>query len=513
MPWECAASEAQTLYISPDVSTISATAFMDFKSLREAYLPGVVSIGISAFYMCEKLEKIEMPKVSVIGSSAFERCSSLNQLLIAKPDGSGVHMPRSKFSLPKVMAVGDYAFGNCKKLASINMPLCASIGKYAFMRCESLTEANLPKAAQVGKGAFMCCSKLSKAKIRSEATVGKDALDRSGAYWFEYAAENASDNGEPENNPNALVFFDLETTGKELDSEITEIGAVKVRKDGSVSEYFQTFVKPNHPIPPETVDFNGIDDSMVGEAPTQHEAVESFLEFVNGLPVAGHNIKRFDIPIMTTAYRAELSLSDVTDTLEVAATKEIPGAADNKQTTIYGSALAYGDMEPAQVQGHAHRALYDADVNRIIFSYLQTLELKGTPGKTRRSSRNSGVRQYYSDDYKTRHCYGVNLKECKPTVNPADIDPNNPLYGKHVCITTAHDDRPIWRIVIDRGGIPETNSVRSMDVLIVGEEGKGLNRNGKPTAKAVLADFLRNNGKDVLVIDEKEFFKLFGSEA
>lgn len=512
VPWENVSSEAEVLDISPDVSTVAATAFMGFKNLRKAYLPGVVSIGISAFYMCEKLEAIEMPNVCVIGSSAFERCSSLDQLLINKTDRDATRSSKPKFILPKVMAVGNFAFCNCKKLASISLPLCASVGDYAFMWCESLVEANLPNTAQVGKGAFMRCPVLRKAKILSGATVGKGALMRSGANWFEYATDkSSSETSNPEENPDAFVFFDIETTGIEIDSELTEIAAVKTRDDGSISGYFHTFAKPTQRIPSETIAFNGIDDDMVANAPAQRAAVESFLKFVDGLPVVGQNIKRFDIPVLTSAYYDELPLSKVIDTLEIANTKEIPGAADCKQTTIYGSALAYGGMEPTSVQGHAHRALYDADVNRIIFNYLQTLGPKETATKRRRSTGDPGISKFYSKEYKEKHGAGIDLKDIEPTVDPAEIDPANPLFGKHVCQTTVDDEMPIWQIVINMGGIPESNAVKSMDVLIVGADGNGFFR-GKPTRKVTLAQELQENGKEVLVITENEFYQLAGVE-
>ena len=248
---------------------------------------------------------------------------------------------------------------------------------------------------------------------------------------------------------------------------------------------------------------------MVANAPAQRAAVEIFLGFVDGLPVVGQNIKQFDIPVMTSAYCDELPFSEVIDTLEIAKTKEIPGAVDNKQTTIYGSALAYGDMEPTQVQGHAHRALYDADVNRIVFNYLQTLGPKESAKKKRRSTGDSGISKFYSKEYKEKHGADIDLKELEPTVDPTDIDPANPLFEKHVCQTTVDDEMPIWQIVVNMGGIPEKNAVKSMDVLIIGEAGHGLYR-GKPTGKVKKAEELRESGKEVLIISEKEFYQLVG---
>ena len=97
-----------------------------------------------------------------------------------------------------------------------------------------------------------------------------------------------------------FVGFDIETTG--LDGEhdrITEIGAVKV-ENGRITRSFQTFVDPGMPIPPEITQLTGITDHDVFGAPSESEAVGSFLEFCGDLPLAAHNAA-FDIGFIDAA--------------------------------------------------------------------------------------------------------------------------------------------------------------------------------------------------------------------
>ena len=91
-----------------------------------------------------------------------------------------------------------------------------------------------------------------------------------------------------------VVCFDIETTGLHVNTEaITEIGAA-VLKNGEITETFQTFVNPNRRLTPEIIGLTGITDEMLKDAPPLKEALEKFLAFVNGRPLAAHNAE-FDI--------------------------------------------------------------------------------------------------------------------------------------------------------------------------------------------------------------------------
>ena len=91
-----------------------------------------------------------------------------------------------------------------------------------------------------------------------------------------------------------IVCFDIETTGLNVATEaITEIGAVVLR-DGQITERFQTFVNPNRHLTPEIIGLTGITDAMLQDAPQPKEALEAFLSFAAGRPLAAHNAE-FDV--------------------------------------------------------------------------------------------------------------------------------------------------------------------------------------------------------------------------
>ena len=100
-----------------------------------------------------------------------------------------------------------------------------------------------------------------------------------------------------------FVCFDIETTGLRVDREaITEIGAV-VLSHGEIRDRFQTFVNPNRKLSPEIIGLTGITDEMLRDAPQPAEALASFLQFVDGRPLAAHNAE-FDIGFIRAGCRA-----------------------------------------------------------------------------------------------------------------------------------------------------------------------------------------------------------------
>ncbi|MFW6238165.1 MAG: PolC-type DNA polymerase III, partial [Halanaerobiales bacterium] len=85
------------------------------------------------------------------------------------------------------------------------------------------------------------------------------------------------------------TVFDLETTGlNPKNSEIIEIGAVKIRNNKIIDE-FSTFVQPQKKIPARITDLTGITNKMVNGAPEISEAMVDFLEFVDNSVLVAHN--------------------------------------------------------------------------------------------------------------------------------------------------------------------------------------------------------------------------------
>lgn len=115
------------------------------------------------------------------------------------------------------------------------------------------------------------------------------------------------------------VAVDIETTGLGRDARIIELGAVRIRHGRKVASYSQ-LVNPQIPIPAKVTQITGITDRDVRHQPTIDKALPRFYSFCGRDTWIGHNIRRFDIPVIAReAQRVGAGMPDVSfyDTMEL----------------------------------------------------------------------------------------------------------------------------------------------------------------------------------------------------
>lgn len=166
-----------------------------------------------------------------------------------------------------------------------------------------------------------------------------------------------------------IIVFDIETTGLSHTTErITEIGAVRLHNLEVVQE-FNTFVNPQKHIPENITELTGITDEMVADAPSEAEAVRSFLEFCGDAPLIAHNAD-FDTSFIRTACeRNKINYHNpYIDSLKLCKAA-IP---NKKKYTLDAMAneLGCGDF-------NHHRASDDAKMLAMIFIKLIDISSKG----------------------------------------------------------------------------------------------------------------------------------------
>ena len=99
------------------------------------------------------------------------------------------------------------------------------------------------------------------------------------------------------NLKNPIVFFDLETTGTNINTDrIVEICYLKVYPNGN-EETKTMRINPEMHIPEASSAVHGIYDADVADCPTFKEVAKNVARDIEGCDLAGFNSNRFDIPV------------------------------------------------------------------------------------------------------------------------------------------------------------------------------------------------------------------------
>lgn len=104
------------------------------------------------------------------------------------------------------------------------------------------------------------------------------------------------------NLKNPLVFFDLETTGTNINMDrIVEICYLKVYPNGN-EESKTLRINPEMHIPEASSAIHGIYDADVADCPTFKDVAKKIAADIEGCDLAGFNSNRFDIPVLAEEF-------------------------------------------------------------------------------------------------------------------------------------------------------------------------------------------------------------------
>lgn len=155
------------------------------------------------------------------------------------------------------------------------------------------------------------------------------------------------------------IVLDIETTALR-NGGVLEIAAIRYQYGKQIAQYHQ-MIDPECDIPESITKLTGITQMDVIGAPTIDEAKPAFLDFIQDLPLIGHNIKSFDIPYLQTAMGITID-NPLMDTLPLArmAFELLPRFK-----------LEYLDEVLHLGSEGAHRALHDVETtNALLWACL-----------------------------------------------------------------------------------------------------------------------------------------------
>lgn len=162
------------------------------------------------------------------------------------------------------------------------------------------------------------------------------------------------------------VAIDIETTGLDRSARIIELGAVRIRHGRKVASFSQ-LVNPQIPIPAKVTQITGITDRDVKGKPTIDKALPKFYAFCGQDTWIGHNIRRFDLPVIAReAERVGAGMPDVSfyDTLEISQTL-LPQLEHHRLKDL----IRYFSI----AKNERHRAADDAAQTAQVFEHLKQL--------------------------------------------------------------------------------------------------------------------------------------------
>ena len=160
-----------------------------------------------------------------------------------------------------------------------------------------------------------------------------------------------------------FVAFDTEATSySNFSDRMIEVAGTRFRRENGVwvgGATFAELVRPDRPIPAETIAIHGITDDMVANAPSEIEVLDRFFAFVGEAVLVVHYAPS-DVGFMAFAYaRAgrDVPHAHVLDTF-LLAKKLCPGIANYSLETL---------AQALSLPMPAHRALPDAVATRALF--------------------------------------------------------------------------------------------------------------------------------------------------
>jgi len=169
-----------------------------------------------------------------------------------------------------------------------------------------------------------------------------------------------------------IVFIDVETTGREKEAKLIEIGAISTRFDGFEIKIdtFETLINPGQKVSSIITDITHITNEMLAKAPTEEVAYQSFAKWLQSMKpsrMVAHNAPFDRSKLMYNLSRMGIDLSIMPDfecTLKMAR-KTLP---ELKAHNLKALSEHFGYQNPA-----AHRALADTEACAYDFCRMRLL--------------------------------------------------------------------------------------------------------------------------------------------
>ena len=186
--------------------------------------------------------------------------------------------------------------------------------------------------------------------------------------------------------PRRIVVFDVESTGFASDDVIIELGAVELLAGVRTGAQFHSYIQHRKDSISFAMQVHGLDQRFLADKPPADYVVPSFMRWVDGAALVGHNVS-FDAR-MLDAELERLSLPPVPSAC-LLCTKQLfsllfPNYESGRKLD---DLLEFFDVKRNNLRKNAHGALLDADLTAEVLVAMMSCIPPGNGGPEGRASR------------------------------------------------------------------------------------------------------------------------------
>lgn len=299
--------------------------------------------------------------------------------------------------------------------------------------------------------------------------------------------------------PTSYCMLDLETTGYYPGvDDIIEIAAIKYH-DGKEVARFQSLVQP--PVSHNGIFVNdfitgltGITNEMLANAPQTPDVLSQFAGFLGDALIVGYNVS-FDVNFLYDAFTEYLGRTlpnDHIDCLRMAR-RLYPEMTHHRLEDMTDKLSIINER--------AHRAMCDVEATQALYLVLREKAL------SRYGSEEAFIKLWRKNGKSDSH----GLAKTIIRFEDAELDPDNPLYGK-VCVFTGKlekmERRDAMQIVANLGGINGDGVTKKTNYLILGNNDYCSTIKDGKSSKQKKAEQYKLEGNDIEIIPESVFYEM-----
>ena len=300
----------------------------------------------------------------------------------------------------------------------------------------------------------------------------------------------------------SYVALDVETANS-FRGSICSIGLVKFQ-NGKVVDSFYSLINPEEDFDYRNINIHGITQKDILNSPIFPEIRQRIIDFIGTNIVVSH-FAQFDIGALKDAYlKYNLDFDDVKFVCSYRLAKlALPGLINYKLKTL---------TKELNIKLEHHNALSDAKASGLILGYLLSANSYSDIDEFLYNYHynKTGLHGQYGFNRQLKGDYKSNLIYQPTDEEKALMNPDHYFYGLYFCFTGKLERmtrKEANTIVALTGGIPEQSVTKNTNILVVGEQDWRVVGESGLSSKMKKAQSLLENGQNIEIMTEDDFFK------